>query len=148
MKIFLCLLIFLSFFILSCDEQVLPPDTHDIIKFDIIHRNSMRIDSLSMIPKTHYRGKVQHIGGELKQLDTTFIGDHDFGSKFYKGFSDSVIWNTVGNLPDPKDSLPDFYTLSFEIASGRKHTIEFSQKIPEIENLISSFEELYLKLLP
>lgn len=147
MKIFICPLIFLTMYIVSCEDQALPPDPYDIIKFDIIHRNSLRIDSLSMIPKTHYRGKVQHIGGELKRLDTTFI-DHDFGSKFYKSFTDSVIWNTVGNLPDPNDSLPDFYTLSLQLRNGKKHTIEFSQKIPEIENLISCFEELYLKLLP
>jgi len=147
MKNFLCLLIFLTIYIVSCDEQATPPDPDEIMKFEITHRNSMRIDSLSMIYKIRYRGKVQHNGGELRQLDTTFI-DQDFDRKFYKGYSDSIIWNTVGNLPDPTDSFPDFYTLSLELRNGKKHTIEFSQKIPEIENIISSFEELYLKLLP
>lgn len=147
MKIFICFLIFLNIFIVSCDGPPLPPDIHQLTKFDIVHRNSFRTDSLSMYPKIHYRGRVQHLGGEIKQLDTTF-SDGIFRNNFFNGISDSVFWNTVGNLPDPNDSFPDFYTISFEILSGRKHTFEFSQKIPEIESTRSRFEQIYLKFLP
>jgi hypothetical protein len=147
MKNFISLFIFLILILTSCKDQEYPPYIYQLVKIDIIHSNYIRSDTLSMIPKIHYRGKVQHFGGVLKQLDTTFV-DVNFIGKFFEGITDTVLVKTTGNLPAPKDSLPSFYTLSLKLANGDEHTIEYSQKIPEIDSLRSRFEQFYLKLLP
>ena len=147
MKIFICLLIFLTMFIVSCDEQPLPPDPFTYVQIDYLHTNYQRTDFLSMRPKIHYKGKVQHFGGELKELDTVFA-DVFFRSNFFDGIADSVLWKIDGNLPDPKETQPSFYTLSLRRANGQTHTIVYSKKIPEIDSLRSRFEQFYLKLLP
>lgn len=147
MKNFICFLVFLTMFIVSCDDQCLCPDPFHYVQIDYLHTNYQRTDFLSMSHKIHYRGKVQHSGGELKELDTSFAGPY-FLSKFFDGIADSILWKIDGNLPDPKDTNPSFYTLTIRRANGESHTIVYSKEIPEIDSLRSRFEQFYLKLLP
>ncbi len=133
----------------GCKGILDPKDPFTIVKINYTLNSMMRQDTITMIDgaNVRYRGKVYYPSIGIKYFDTTYRKIY-FLDSLLNGISSKTLWNTTGNLPDPFISEPSYYKLLLIREDGEEKIIQFSQKIPEIDSLITQFKRISYQFLP